>query len=57
MRQGLEYRGDVVVEAVGFAIFVCCGGDWCGVCNGFEGWCDMRVDPEWPEGVVEVEDD
>ena len=29
----------------------------CVVVFAFEGWGDVRVDPEGPEGVVEVEDD
>ncbi|CAH0025923.1 unnamed protein product [Clonostachys rhizophaga] len=56
VREGVEDGGDVGVECEGLAEAVCGGG---GVLGGgwLEGRGDVAVDPEGPEGVVEVEDD
>lgn len=45
---------NVVVESIGFAVPVL---DLQPAFGGFEGAGDVRVYPEWPECVVEVEDD
>ncbi|CAG9973997.1 unnamed protein product [Clonostachys byssicola] len=55
VREGVEDGGDVWVECEGLAEAVC-GGGVLGVC-GLEWRGDVAVDPEGPEGEVEVEDD
>lgn len=54
---GLQDAGDVGVEGKGLAVAVF--GDAAGVAagDGFQGGRAVRVAPEGPEGVVEVEDE
>jgi len=55
--EGVEDGGDVVVEGVCFVRAIADGDRWAGgVGDGFYRWVDVGVDPEGPEGVVEVED-
>ena len=54
--EGQENACYVVVEAVVPAVGVADGEAGVFGAGLFEGWGDVGVDPEWPEGIVEIED-